>query len=34
MKDRGWEKEISSGPFLMLIEEKQSLEAHTVNTHR
>lgn len=33
MKDRWWEKEISSDPFLMLIKERQSLEPHPVNTH-
>lgn len=33
MKNRGWEKEISSDPFLMFIKERQSLESHLVNSH-
>lgn len=33
MKDRGWEKEISSDPFPMIIKERDSLEPHPVHTH-
>lgn len=33
MKDRGWEMEISSDPFPMIIKERDSLEPHPVHTH-